>query len=328
MSSSRTVGRVLISGILVASACTTQEPEPPAGGEDPASTTNIDEDPASSGAPDDPESSTGGDDPGASTGSDQTASTDTGEPDEPLEVEAVVELYGLAWNTQDARERQSLLEQAWAPDAVYRDPVTVEQGLDGAGIDGLVEVIELNHQLFPGFSIDLSTDIDHYEGLLRFSWLYHLPDGTQLPGLDFGEYDPHTGQLLQITGFFGELPASAPVSSSLQAYLDAWNEADPQIRLELLNQAMSDGAIYRDPTVAVEGRPALAEHIGVYQQQAAGTELVLSAGPDSYGTVMRFTWAIQTLGGDVVGTGLDIVDLADDGRLSRVIGFFDFDPGA
>lgn len=112
-----------------------------------------------------------------------------------------------------------------------------------------------------------------------------------------------------------------------RAYLDAWNEPDPAVRLDLLTQAMSDDAAYIDPTATVEGRPQLVDHVGLYQPQAADTELVITAGPDTYDTVMRVSWAIHTIGGDVVGTGLDVVDLAEDGRLSRVVGFFDFDPG-
>lgn len=320
-------------GALIAAACTPDSTDTPAGDDPPGSTTEStggstgDDPPPSTGAPTDPDSSTGRDTAETSTGSTTAESTETDGTGDPLEIQMVVELYGQAWNTADPEARSALLEQIWDPAGIYRDPVTVEQGLDGSGIEGLSAVIEFNHQQLPGFSIDIVGSVDHYEPMLRFDWLFNLPDGTPLPGFDFGEIDPDSGQLRRITGFFGELPVDAPISAPLQAYLDAWNEPDPAVRLDLLTQAMSDDATYIDPTATVEGRPQLVDHIGLYQQRAAGTELVLTAGPDTYDTVMRFSWAIHTLGGDVVGTGLDVVDLADDGRLSRVVGFFDFDPG-
>ncbi|MEM9459326.1 MAG: nuclear transport factor 2 family protein [Myxococcota bacterium] len=326
-------------GLLVATACTPDSTDPPAGDEPTGSTTGSapgsatgstnasDDPPPSTGAPADPDSSTTNETAEASTGSTTMGSTETEGTGDPLDVETVVELYGQAWNIADPDERVALLETIWDPAGTYGDPVTVEQGLDGSGVDGLSEVIEFNHQQLPGFSIDIVGSVDHYESMLRFDWLFLLPDGTPIPGFDFGEIDPDSGQLRRITGFFGELPQGNPISAPLQAYLDAWNEPDPAVRLDLLTQAMSDDAVYIDPTAAVEGRPQLVDHIGLYQQQAAGTELVLTAGPDTYDTVMRFSWAIHTLGGDVVGTGLDVVDLADDGRLSRVVGFFDFEPG-
>lgn len=257
------------------------------------------------------DSSSSGDDTGASTGG------------EPLTPSIAVELYAMAWNARDAEQRLALIEQAWHPDAVYSDPITVMQGLPGAGVDGLVQVIEANEAAAPGFSLALTMPVDTHGHVLRFGWSFTPQGGAATPGIDVGEVDPQTGQLRSITGFFGELPAPGNAPPALLAHADAWNEPDPDARLALLEQAMSPGAIFDGPTVVTEGLADLVEHIGAAQALNPGAQLVLTSGADAYGAVMRCRWALIDGGDTTLSTGLYFMNLADDGRFDRVVSFID-----
>jgi hypothetical protein len=65
------------------------------------------------------------------------------------------------------------------------------------------------HGKFPGHRFRRVSGVDSYQDQLRFSWELRAPDGTITgAGLDVGELAAD-GRLRRITGFFGELPATA-----------------------------------------------------------------------------------------------------------------------
>ena len=108
----------------------------------------------------------------------------------------------------------------------------------------------------------------------------------------------------------------------LEAYVAAWNCADPARRAELLADSWAPGATYTDPAVDLRGAEALEAHI-VARQQARPQAVV-----EILGEVRRhhewatFAWRVRA-GADVLVSGIDCVEFAPDGRLSRVVGFFD-----
>jgi hypothetical protein len=51
---------------------------------------------------------------------------------------------------------------------------------------------------------------------------------------------------------------------------------------------------------------------------------VLASAPDAHHDQLRFTWQLEPVtGGEVVAIGHDYATLAADGRLGRVVGFFE-----
>ena len=67
--------------------------------------------------------------------------------------------------------------------------------------------------------------------------------------------------------------------TALEAYGGAWQETDPTGRLELLDVAWADGAVYCDPLDVVAGREALAAHIGATQAGLAGGQVSVTTEP-------------------------------------------------
>ena len=114
----------------------------------------------------------------------------------------------------------------------------------------------------------------------------------------------------------------ADVQEIVAAYAAAWNEPDTAARRRALERAWAEGGIYSDPTARVEGRDALVAHIGGFHAQMPGARILLTSGIDAHHGAIRFTWALRAGDGTIVTEGIDFGELADDGRLRRITGFF------
>jgi hypothetical protein len=108
----------------------------------------------------------------------------------------------------------------------------------------------------------------------------------------------------------------------LDAYVSAWNCLDVEKRAQILTGCWDREATYTDPTVDLRGPEALSVHID--ERQAARPEAVI----EIVGAVRRhhrwatFAWRVNA-GGEIPVSGIDCVEFAPDGRVARVVGFFD-----
>lgn len=115
-------------------------------------------------------------------------------------IEAVA-AYAEAWTGIDETRRQHLLEQCWADEGVYCDPLNTV-----AGRDGLTKHIAGFSDRFPGHSIKVTTGADVHDGFARFGWEMSDADGQLVTdGVDFATFAPD-GRIARIVGFFGPLP--------------------------------------------------------------------------------------------------------------------------
>lgn len=108
----------------------------------------------------------------------------------------------------------------------------------------------------------------------------------------------------------------------LLAYVAAWNEADEGKRRTLLETSWAENGIYIDPTTQVSGREALIQHLGRLIQQFADHRVLLTSGVDEHHGLIQFTWARIGPDGRKIRNGIDFGELAADGRLLRITGFF------
>lgn len=115
---------------------------------------------------------------------------------EKLQIAALIDRYIAAWNEPDPATRRALLVGVWARDGVYTDPL-----FHAVGRFELDELIARFRENTPGVRFELEGKIDNHHAFLRFFWKMHLPDGSQVPGMDFGELAPD-GKLARIVGFF------------------------------------------------------------------------------------------------------------------------------
>lgn len=112
------------------------------------------------------------------------------------------------------------------------------------------------------------------------------------------------------------------------AYGAAWNEPDEAERRRLLEQAWADDGTYTDPQADLHGRDALIAHIAGFQEQLKGARIVPTSAVDEHHGKIRFTWKMEGADGSAIMEGIDFGELADDGRLKKIVGFFGPPPPA
>jgi hypothetical protein len=105
-------------------------------------------------------------------------------------------------------------------------------------------------------------------------------------------------------------------------YAAAWNEPDVEKRRQLLAQAWTDDGVYCDPMSLAEGRDALLDLIAQFQQQMPGARIAMASGVDEHHGRLRFAWKLVAADGTTRMEGIDIGELAPDGRLRSITGFF------
>ena len=102
----------------------------------------------------------------------------------------------------------------------------------------------------------------------------------------------------------------------------AWNTTDRVKRDLLLNRVFARDGVYSDPTPTyVTGRAALSAAIASFQRQYPGARFRCSA-PQTHHRAMRVSWLLVGADGKVVTQGMDFYELAPDGLVRRVTGFF------
>ncbi len=107
------------------------------------------------------------------------------------------------------------------------------------------------------------------------------------------------------------------------AYGLAWLETEPSRRADLLERAWAPRAVYCDPLVHVTGREALSAHIAQTQSDLAGGRVEVTGEAVRHHDSAHFPWAVRDAGGATVMSGFDVCQLDDQGRITRLTGFFD-----
>ena len=112
------------------------------------------------------------------------------------------------------------------------------------------------------------------------------------------------------------------------AYIEAWSTSDDMKRRELLDRSLADDATYTDPMYEVRGKEEIANLIGrslsgeAYDGAGAGARIPISSGVDQHHEMLRFSWVLIGPQKELLLEGMDFVELAGDGRLKRINGFF------
>ncbi|KAA9151354.1 nuclear transport factor 2 family protein [Amycolatopsis acidicola] len=110
-------------------------------------------------------------------------------------------------------------------------------------------------------------------------------------------------------------------------YLDAWNEADPAKRREIVEEVFTADGTYTDPLGAVRGHEGIDGFIAGAQQQFAGLRFSLGGPVDGHHDIARFQWHLAPEGAaEPLAIGFDVISVAD-GKIRQVQGFLDKMPG-
>jgi hypothetical protein len=111
-------------------------------------------------------------------------------------------------------------------------------------------------------------------------------------------------------------------SETVAAYCAAWNEPDEGRRTALLEASFSEEGRYQDPMGIAEGRAALVAHIGGFHAGFPGRVIDQASGVDALdGAGLRWAWVMRH-GDQIELEGMDFAELAPDGRIQRIAGFF------
>jgi hypothetical protein len=111
-------------------------------------------------------------------------------------------------------------------------------------------------------------------------------------------------------------------TATVDAYIDMWNETDPQRRAAHIERAWSPEGGYVDPAFQATGHAALNDMVSEARSQFPGHAIVRTSGIDSHHHYLRFDWELRDGEGAAVLGGIDVAIVADDGRLSGLAGFF------
>ncbi|WP_238017062.1 nuclear transport factor 2 family protein [Dactylosporangium sp. AC04546] len=111
-----------------------------------------------------------------------------------------------------------------------------------------------------------------------------------------------------------------------ERYIQIWNDTNPTTRRAAIDELFTEDATFVDPMAAVAGPAAIDGVIGAVQAQLPGYVLRLAGAVDGHHDQARFGWEGAQPGGAAEVAGFDVVTLAPDGRINRVLGFLDLVP--
>jgi hypothetical protein len=111
-------------------------------------------------------------------------------------------------------------------------------------------------------------------------------------------------------------------TSTIDRYIDMWNEPDLAKRSALIASAWTADGRYVDPQSDARGYDQLSAVVDGLHTQFPGHRIERTTGVDEHHDQVRFGWILAGPNGAAVVEGLDIGVLAADGRLSSITGFF------
>jgi len=115
----------------------------------------------------------------------------------------LIERYIATWNEQNADRRREMIDEIWADDASYVDPLVVAEGRDA--IDATIAGVQ---EQFAGLGFRLAGPVDAHHNLARFNWEL-APDGAEaiVVGFDVAVLT-EDGRLANVHGFLDKVPTA------------------------------------------------------------------------------------------------------------------------
>ncbi len=111
--------------------------------------------------------------------------------------------------------------------------------------------------------------------------------------------------------------------ATLKIYFAAFAEKDHSRRLSLLSQCLTEDAEIWGPHKLFKGYESISGKIEGFHERMPGARLVLASGLYVFQNVARFAVAIIGADGSVIASGDAVNEFAEDGRIFRVLPFWD-----
>lgn len=110
--------------------------------------------------------------------------------------------------------------------------------------------------------------------------------------------------------------------NSVEAYVALWSEPDPARWPDLLARCWTETSEIIGPGYRFRGVQAVLDELARWRREQPGWRAVQTSGFDRHGDWVRFTIAVHDAGGVPRSEGWDVVELAPDGRIERVVTFW------
>lgn len=108
----------------------------------------------------------------------------------------------------------------------------------------------------------------------------------------------------------------------IDAYIAAWSETDEGQRKRQLADIFVAEGMHKSPTTHSVGLAAISAEIAGFQQQLPGAKVTVSQLLVT-GNHLVFDFALQAASGEVIVSGVDYMQLTEDGqKIKSVIGFY------
>lgn len=114
---------------------------------------------------------------------------------------------------------------------------------------------------------------------------------------------------------------------SFDGYVAMWSATDETRLRDLAEQALTEDAEILYPSFAARGRHDVVTTAMRFHQDNPGIQFELISGVQCHHGWVRGAWRMVTADGSSIHDGQTIIELADDGRVRRAIGFLDPLPG-
>lgn len=116
---------------------------------------------------------------------------------------ALAESYIAVWNETDPAARRALIDEVYAPNGSYVDPLVDAEGREA--IDATIGAVQAQ---FAGLIFTLGTPVDAHHNVARFTWNLG-PAGAEpiVVGFDVLVVTAE-GQIQNVHGFLDKVPAA------------------------------------------------------------------------------------------------------------------------
>lgn len=109
---------------------------------------------------------------------------------------------------------------------------------------------------------------------------------------------------------------------AIQVYEKIWKETDSEARIKLINSIWLEESTYEDPTISIQGTTAFNAMVDGFYNHFPGATLVSSSllAKDNFYT---WSWEIFDSNNKRLVVGRDFVEINENGKILKVIGFFE-----
>ncbi len=108
-------------------------------------------------------------------------------------------------------------------------------------------------------------------------------------------------------------------------YQAAWEDVSPDERLRLLNESVADDCVYTDPNRQTNNRAELIDYIEKFRAGMPGGTFKNHQFTDHHQQSLA-GWMLYNANGSELQPGNSYAHFGDDGRITRVTGFFEVSP--